>query len=623
MRRVALRAFVGVVACAAGAASVGAVVLGGDGIERLLLATALAALSLGVFFVFFVLYRSVHTQPLRLEYGDTSVMQPLPSFGTGTVAPPTAAAASDATLNTTEVMKRLTNISKNASGGALAFLAQLMLDPRQHIERVTDNAIQMHAGFEVSTTYTVRIPAALGATPLWFPARFQKKGELADGLKIFDSDDARVSSLPQVERTALMLALFRYLAIASIRGPRRRGALDRYARHVEPSVLAFLTGAPGGSLAAARDAMAAFVSDPASAAAAAALLPMLEDEYPVLVPVPGRESSTTTAQSTDARIRLRVQRQAVTIWTERKIRRRRGWRELIKRILGVEPSAVVFPIDNATRAASYHLQIAGPRRSFLSYQAIAGRDASLRSLRGIRVQRRHGQSVAHLRMRGGPGAKGLYYVVAFDERPPGSIAWAAVASFTASVLVAIAFLLGSSAADPSGVIAVLLSAPAFVGAWRGLGSNEQISGNSLASRISLLITLLSSVVASFFYVVDWSGAAPGSELVAWAVVLAVSIVNTAATVGAWLARESTEAMLTREGFKQLDATRLPKRVDLRAPGTGQWIVDGPTALPEAPTPQARLPLVEGDSLAVAWLSQQGWIRTQVSRLQHRRDGHRS
>jgi hypothetical protein len=188
-------------------------------------------------------------------------------------------------------------------------------------------------------------------------------------------------------------------------------------------------------------------------------------------------------------------------------------------LVGARPVELSISIKSASTAQSYHLNVNGPEDSYLGKQYL---DDSATTLEAVakdevvpphyRFRRRLGQPHAHFYARffpepaivsgDGPRRRENPQVrVKYFETPPGSLLRAVVSAIACVLLVGIIGGLSSRSLDPgTDAAAVLLVFPALVAAWLGFDSPSRgLLEGTIASRLSLLLTVLTSISASGLY----------------------------------------------------------------------------------------------------------------------------
>lgn len=187
-------------------------------------------------------------------------------------------------------------------------------------------------------------------------------------------------------------------------------------------------------------------------------------------------------------------------------------------MLGARPVALQIPLTMAGTAQSYHLLIRSEDGLYLGQQDCPGISEFLNKRIPdrpadipppyYRFRRRLGQSYAHFYTRFFPEHTATVpppkVKVLFFETPPGSTFRALVAAAASAVLVwavGIGITYGSVEELGTDAPAVLLAFPAVAAAWLGFDQpGRRLLEGTMASRASLLLTAVTSVLASALYI---------------------------------------------------------------------------------------------------------------------------
>ncbi|WBP93222.1 hypothetical protein O6072_18325 [Mycolicibacterium neoaurum] len=183
-----------------------------------------------------------------------------------------------------------------------------------------------------------------------------------------------------------------------------------------------------------------------------------------------------------------------------------GARNSVRRLLGVRPAVVSYPLANSRLADSYHIEIKGPEGTYLGRQrAVIKPNNKEKELDGVRcaMQARFGQRHSHLYIHGGEDLRDVYFENHFFERVPGSVGRATMTCLAALVLIVLCAFskLSVGYLPPTDLMAVLLAVPAVAGAWAGLGGGDEMTGESLVARISQLETFVASLATALLFAV--------------------------------------------------------------------------------------------------------------------------
>ncbi len=440
----------------------------------------------------------------------------------------------------------------------------LLVEPHHAVERITETVEPLIRSTTVSTTLTLTVPHFAAAHDIAIPVLMQERGDLIDGLQLFGPGDDRLSSLSQESAVGFMGAVLRTL-IARL-GP---AADQDYRQNVEPDMIAYLAADSPSSERAQVQRLGQLGALPNSGPhgeakqLAMGLVAVLRTRYPVIVLLPSPQVPQAAGEDPDIKrlpIRLRVrvaQRQIAKIKAEGGFIN--NTRDALRRLLGIRPAVVRFPLRNADRCVSYHVQVRGPERAYLARQSLVSPTRELANAPlQYRMRTRYGQRVSHLYVRHGRDYQHRWLENHFFERAPGSVGASTTSALAAAFLVWVAALtrLGYSGAVGTDLVAALLAFPAVIGIWSGFERDGSISGGTLAARTSSLVTVGISMVAAGVYVLGPSTDAgtrsvplahrAGSTL--WLLIAAVATLNLVAGVGSWLLRALAEShFVTRNG----------------------------------------------------------------------------
>jgi hypothetical protein len=279
-------------------------------------------------------------------------------------------------------------------------------------------------------------------------------------------------------------------------------------------------------------------------------------------------SSALQAGAVDRRLRLRMESRVIPYLLRAKQPLFTTWmlhqRDRFRRIFGIRPVIFSVPLINAARCASYHLEVRGPRGSYLGRQRISEYPSgSTVVLRDAEYKRRmrQGQSYSHLYIRHGTGFTRYFFENHFYERSPGSIADASLPAIGAAVLIWFsAFVrLSHRHVDVSPeLVAILLAFPAVIGIIAGTGFvGRRVV--ALSARVSGLVTVAVSLAASGYLFLGPVGSnsqgslasRPGAPL--WLFLATVATLNVLACIVSWSLHGSVEGFFRK---------RLPLPVDI-------------------------------------------------------------
>lgn len=462
-----------------------------------------------------------------------------------------------------EQRDRIAELAGQVTYDQAVFLRELIVSPALYVERITDTAEPSTRVIRRKTSHTVRIPDDFSGKLLAVPIMLQERGAMANNLRLYGSAGERVSSLPQFEAVALMVAMLRKLVALC-----GRRAIREYHRYIEDDILALLNSNRPMSQTDADAVGEKLILLPHDSSEAMAILlsirqviRRLRRYYPILILHETQEK--LAGRLLDERIRLVAEFESSPMLQGSTLPRngRLSWygrlRDEVRRLLGVRPAVVVLPLTNADRCMSYHVQVKGPDGTYLGRQRIvttSGAEVDLSAI-NCSMQPRAAQDSSHLYLRGAEDFSTHLYVNHFYERAPGSIGVAAVSALAATVLVFLGGLvrLGYSPGTSSDLLAAILAFPAVAGALVGLDRGSGLVGGTLTARASTIVTMAVSLLASGLYVLGPittfdKGGAPflsraGSLL--WASLMAIAVLNLLVSVSSWILRASVESHFTR------------------------------------------------------------------------------
>jgi hypothetical protein len=392
--------------------------------------------------------------------------------------------------------------------------AQGVLSPRTIFHRISEDVTQFHRSTMIKSTFTVsfawahddfagsKSPSSSGydtsesrgdfVVPLIVPA----KGEVLDGLRVFDDRDGRVSTLTVTNQIVFSLAVLRMFV--NFGSPT---ALPAYMKELEPEVIRLLRRATPAADKMVRalvrkvNALPGMPKEENRVLGFGSMLSALNRWQPICATVP---AEAVAKLEWPYLRRLRLERRFVgVIGPAPSFARGRiaTMVDLLRMALDVRLAPIYVPLANAVRSASYHLQVAGPEGTYLAGQAILGRrpQSSRASL-----QPRRGQRRAHLYARDFRLSDGTHLATEFHERAPGSLASASLAALAAALVVGVLAMrevfspILSSASVP--LASTLLAVPIGVAALAGIDPSKEKKHPSLLSRFVSLSTILTSLL---------------------------------------------------------------------------------------------------------------------------------
>lgn len=419
--------------------------------------------------------------------------------------------------------------------------------PTAIFDRITETATPWHRSIILRSTYTValRVQSIPEEGPdLVVPLFLFPKGQLQDGLRVYDSNEKRLSTLPRPALLAYALAVARDLA-------RSCGVsfFAHYLDQVEPEVVDLWSRESASSEEEIATVVGKLDSDQAESgrdetrAALGALIAYLSQYHPISVGVPRALLNERMWPDT---FRFRIEHRIIpTIRYGTGIENIAVW---LRFAMGVRLNRFRVPIPNATRTMSYHLEVAGPDGTYLAAQELGGvahSDASR-----VRMQPRRAQRRAHLYLQDLEYAsEDAAFQVGFFERSPGALAKTTAAGWSAFVLIAALAAIrqvpgldavGLYAPQPSplasSVLAGLLAFPAAITAWNRTGTPTH---PSLLSRFLSFAIILESLVAFVWTVVALDALQSGGATL-WASLTLVALLVALLSSFSWLLRLAYE-----------------------------------------------------------------------------------
>ncbi|MGW5704706.1 hypothetical protein [Amycolatopsis japonica] len=421
---------------------------------------------------------------------------------------------------------------------------------------------------------------------IYFPILIAPKGTFQDNFEVFGADGVQVPRLTYREYLKLVACTLRSLLATGVRTQAVRRAelyalLDAAQRqrcdgamHSGRSELGWqrLQKLASGSPESRR----------AGLLASAALARKLHGHYAVVVAVEPDENG---------RFIVKYQQTLIPAPTTR--RKMAG----LASALGARPVQLIVNLNNAASCQSYHAQAQSPDYLFLGRQELSASDESLMTVRPdaptpvhMRFRRRFGQSFGHMYCRFFPGdptelSEGRQATIRFTfyEVPPASVFRAAIASFSAFLLVWAVGVVMSRVPDAgTDAPAILLAFPAVAAALVGFDKPQRsLLDSTLAARVSLMLTATLSVAASALFMVykvlsrnddpvagktpaydgyDWPHFPPGFSLIGvtsvfWSILTFVALLNACATFWVCISRYAYYAYLGSRNTEEPDRVK--------------------------------------------------------------------
>ena len=503
-------------------------------------------------------------------------------------------------------LQRLANrILVNARQARLFTLA--LLEPGELRQRVTEKYTPSHRTLLQEVTIEARIPDRLlsltetngnvttmadDQAPALFPVIVLPKGAFSDNFEVFNSDDQKVPILAYKEYLQLAAGILRLLLRLAYDIPPTAkppqfpapvsGSADTDVLHLEHRALCEIIKRAQANVEAKRTLGVSPISKDAEEIAlslenlnvaenrrvflsvAAALVRKLSLHYIQVASVPFPASG---------RMVLSYQR---TLIPELElspdgedgevagiflgIRKLKAW---LRILFSARPVSVTVSLDNAWTCQSYHMRVEAPEDLYLARQKfIATPEYLATQAKGAptkvhyRFRRRLGQSYGHFYGRFFPvpieGSRRPKVQLDFLEVPPGSDFRAAVAGAACLGLVwLVGFVLSRNHHPDTDAPAYLLAFPGVAASWLGFDAPAHgLFEGTLAARLSLMVTTVSSVLASGLFIAYRSGltffalsmpyrlSLIGVNQLWWGVLVVVSCLNTVYMVYRWFRHSS-------------------------------------------------------------------------------------
>ncbi|MCL2470706.1 MAG: hypothetical protein FWF25_03055 [Propionibacteriaceae bacterium] len=249
-----------------------------------------------------------------------------------------------------------------------------------------------------------------------------------------------------------------------------------------------------------------------------------------------------------------------------------GFTQTLYGVLSVRSPNICYPLPNAERAQSYHLEVSAPEGFYMRTQQIrhiqkvgAPKKPAAETLCASRnaIQPAYGQRRAHLYLRDAKHSKDYEFVCMFEERTPGTAGYTTVSSVTSAFIlfvcgylqVRLSPVIGGMFSSGhvfnkiqilqgNGDIAVaLLAIPPVIGVWLGMKSADRLLFGSLWSRLSVIITVATCLVGASTYIYFNSRPTAAREAwILWSVLVCVSVTNSIMSASRWLIKSRFETV---------------------------------------------------------------------------------
>lgn len=386
--------------------------------------------------------------------------------------------------------------------GQAAFFLEALVVPRSIYARITEHLEPYHRSTKIRTSYTVSILPRLikdgmdFVVPLYLPGR---RGQLQNGLRVFDGGGKRISTVDSARQTIFAAAVIRRSVYAA-----GVSAYETYVKTIEPKVLSVLTDNRAPSASRMRvivENLLVLDREPQRAAiikTVVSLVRVLAKVHPISVSV---SAETVSSAAWPHLHRFTVERREVAaIGKGPGVRAPRivAVADFLRQLLIVRPNRLYYTIAAAIRTNSYHLEVEGPEGAYVSEMEIIPRAGVL----DARMSPRLGQRRMHLYTT--KANVEFHVAAAFNERGPISFATLTLVAFATTVVVYLLAMqeLANIPLPPkqqvvqAWLIPALLAVPVAVAAIAGWESNKATKHPTLLSRI-INLSIIAVVFAAF------------------------------------------------------------------------------------------------------------------------------
>lgn len=424
--------------------------------------------------------------------------------------------------------------------------AQIRMRTRERITpRTRSFSRQIRIEFDVEPTI---------GNLLYLPAFTFVKGELQDLREVTSGEGCPARVLTYFESTVRYLSVLRLCVLAAGSKDDTLDPYDEYVQSVERQIVNAVARRSPYAAKASRvqvehalrqlRQLCPHASVPEFILDAEAVAERLVDRYAVLVQVTPNSDGLLLLDATDSVIpewpEGQPDRHHTSGGSQRSLSKRplRSVANLLRTGTGALPARFDVSATLALQSRSYHLEFSGPEGTYLTRQRM--RNYSRDRLRALgaydRWRGRFGQRYAHVYLRGawnlaeqeGGSDAAPRIQFSFIERPPGSIAVAAVGALACLFLFAtVANFPAATESRQMTLAALFLAFPGSVAAWAGLAGDKRLFGALLIARLVNFATLALSMLGAWLMIIPWEH----SNQVVW-----FSAVNAAVACYWWYAR---------------------------------------------------------------------------------------
>lgn len=401
----------------------------------------------------------------------------------------------------------------------------------------------------------------------YLPLLIPEKGELLDGLHVYDGEDRPIRTLPYREYLALMAAVLHTLVVAAQGDSAKPTETDVLL--AERELLELII----------RPSSALDTRDYERARSCLGDLARLSADQDLVVLLTSLVWTVITHYVVVACVELpddgvaRIDYEQVVL-PSRVGRARRPLRvkRAFQSILGARPMFVSIPLSYAWTCESYHLQVKGPEGLYLAHQAVVLGNAKTPVASAVRTgpatseqpqepddkprkyltfQRRLGQAYGHFYARSFPqsaldGRRKPEARFTFYETPPGTAFQATVAAISSFLLIWLIGYVVTKAPPAAGddilgsdAPVLLLAFPGVAASWVGFETQPGLLSRSLSAVLSLIGTAAFSIAASALFMLRhgdvWADRLDkhfyqgftllGVDNACWGVLIALSLLN--------------------------------------------------------------------------------------------------
>lgn len=455
---------------------------------------------------------------------------------------------------TDHVLSAVPAVQAKMTGIEVDRFLRLIVTPEVYFKRISESVQPLTRSVSVLTSFSLEVPAAPGNEVI-VPVALSQRGRLDSGLQFHDGEGNRLTSLARTESQTYLLAVVRCIVVGF-----GLPTYWKYLEYVEPFTAEIVTSSAEVPTWMVSDVVEAFKQLPGvtrelegMTEALSSLLRRVGEGYPICLPlVTPREDAPDASEVSVAgqesgpsqkKFRFRIDMKSrVIIEFQENFHKGSGlvkkWVDVARLSFGIRPLTLRWPLKNANRTSSYHLQLVGPERTYLAAQAVLAADGREFRPPNATVQPRRGQRHAHLYVRDGRGYLGRSYRAQFYERMPGSMGAATMSAASVAILVWLGYLAASMSFSewrlfPSWeYVAIVLAFPSAISLWVGVEGDRKLMEGVLVAKVSTFVTIGIAGLAAFLNIT--TGARPQDTL--WISLGVVAVVNALVAWASWLSR---------------------------------------------------------------------------------------